>query len=172
MRLSQTKEIYICPIKRLLFELDESLPDRKTVAILLTMKEINHPNLGLLDAYYRAGVFDTEIETRPFSFDYAEGMRIMDFLEREKDFERLYVCCDSGESRSTAMAAAIMRYYKRSDKQIWTNPRYHPNMLVYKKQCEVFGERVSGFRMKYLRFINKAALRKKIKAGRRRYKSS
>lgn len=40
MKLSQTKEIHICPIKRLYLELDENLPDRKTIAILLSIDDV------------------------------------------------------------------------------------------------------------------------------------
>ena len=39
MKLSQTKEIHICPIKRLYLELDENLPDRKTIARQNNAKE-------------------------------------------------------------------------------------------------------------------------------------
>ena len=52
MKLSQTKEIHICPIKRLYVELDKNLPDRKTIAILLSMEDVWHPNLKLLDAFH------------------------------------------------------------------------------------------------------------------------
>ncbi len=162
MMLSHTKEIYICPIKRLYSELDENLPDKKTIAILLTMEDVWHENLKLLDAFHKVGVFDTELKYKPFSFDYREAMAVKDFLEKESDFGRIYVCCDSGESRSTAMAAAIMKYYGKSDRKIWTNPNYHPNLLVYEEQLYAFGIKVSKLKLKYLKYINNRALKKAI----------
>lgn len=162
MKLTKTKDLQICPIKRLYLELDENLPDRKTVAILLSMDDVSHPDLNLLDAFHKVDVFDTEIENKSFSFNYGEGLKIKEFLEKEGDFERLYVCCDSGESRSTAMAAAIMRYYGKSDKEIWTNPYYHPNTLVYKEQMRAFGFKVSKIKLCYLKHLSNKALEKLI----------
>ena len=162
MELTKTKDLQICPIKRLYLELDENLPDRKTIAILLSMEDVWHYNLKLLDAILKVGVFDTEMKHKAFSFDYREGMDIKKFLEKQNDFGRIYVCCDSGESRSAAMAAAIMRYYGKSDKEIWTNPHYHPNLLVYKEQLYAFGIKVSKLRLSYLKYINNRALKKAI----------
>ena len=162
MELTKTKDLQICPIKRLYLELDENLPDRKTIAILLSMEDVWHYNLKLLDAIHKVGVFDTEMKNKAFSFDYREGMEIKKFLEKQNDFGRIYVCCDSGESRSTAMAAAIMRYYGKSDKEIWTNPHYHPNLLVYKEQLYAFGINISKLRLRYLKYINNRALKRAI----------
>ena len=53
------------------------------------------------------------------------------------------MCCDSGESRSTAMAAAIARYNNSDEMKIWLNPHYHPNPLVYKSLCDSLGVKVS-----------------------------
>ena len=162
MELTKTKELQICPIKRLYLELDENLPDRKTIAILLSMEDVRHPELKLLDAFHKVGVFDTEMKYKAFSFDYREGVAVKEFLEKQNDFGRIYICCDSGESRSTAMAAAILRYYGKSDKVIWTNPRYHPNLLVYEEQLRAFGKKVSKLRLRYLKYINNQALKKAI----------
>ena len=167
MELTKTKDLQICPVKRLYLELDENLPDRKTIAILLSMEDVGHPNLKLLDAFHKVEVFDTEIEHNPFSFSYTKGLGVKEFLEKESDFERIYVCCDSGESRSTAMAAAIIKYYGKSDKEIWKNPNYHPNSLVYKQQLYAFGIKVNKLRLKYLKYINNEALKKAIKRNRK-----
>jgi len=161
MKLTQDKELKICSIKKLWSELEASGTDGKTIAILLSMKEIDHPALSKLDAYHKVNVYDTEI-VKPFSFGLSEGEGIRDFLKKEDDFKMLYICCDSGESRSTAIAAAIMRHYGNSDKEIWTTPLYHPNMLVYRNQMQAFGKRVCRLRGKYLRYINEKALNKAI----------
>ena len=166
MKIAKDKDLQICPVKRLYLELEENLPDTKTIAIVLTTEKINHPNMRMLDNCHKVEVMDTEIENKAFSFNYDEGLKVKEFLDRENDFGRLYVCCDSGESRSTAMAAAVMRYYGESDKQIWTNPYYHPNLLVYKKQLNAFGIKISRLRLKYLKYINDRALKKAMNEGR------
>ena len=162
MKLSQNKKIHICPIKKLPTELDKNLPDRKTVAIMLSTEDLTYHDFGLPDAYYKANVLDTEIEGKRFSFNYEDGLKVKKFLDLHSDFERLYVCCDSGESRSTAMAAAIMRYYGKSDKEIWTNPYYHPNTLVYKEQMRAFGFKVGKIKLCYLKHLSNKALEKLI----------
>lgn len=83
---------------------------------------------------------DTTIESSARSFTLRKAEEIRNFIDSlEKDIVVLYICCDSGESRSTALCAAIMRYTKVNDKNIWNNPYYHPNILVYKMQCKAFG---------------------------------
>lgn len=129
------------------------------------MEDVLETDTELLDAYYKVSVLDTEISDTSFSFNYDIGIKIKDFLE-DNNFGCLYVCCDSGESRSTAMAAAIMRYYGKSDKEIWTNHHYHPNLLVYKEQMRAFGFKVGKLRMKYLKYINNKALNKVMKKTR------
>jgi len=162
MRLNDKQDIRICSIKQLCLYLDKELPDRKTIAIFLTMEKTEHPNLRLLDKYLKVSVFDTEIENRAFSFNYGEGLQVKEFLEQENDFGRVYVCCDSGESRSTAMAAVILKFYGQSDEEIWTNPNYHPNRLVYKKQLNAFGIKISNIKLKYLKYVSERALKRAI----------
>ena len=162
MELTKGKDLQICSLRQLFYELDRNLPDRKTIAIILTVGMLNNPALRLLDNFYKAGVYDTESEDDAFSFDNIEAIKVKDFLDCEKDFGRLYVCCDSGESRSTAMAAAILKYYGKSDKEIWTNPHYHPNLLVYRKQLYAFGIKAGKLRLKYLKHINNRALKRVI----------
>ena len=60
---------------------------------------------------------------------------ISEKIRENTDKKELYICCDSGESRSTAIAAAVMRFYNQSDKIIWKNPHFHPNLLVYELMC-------------------------------------
>ena len=53
MKLTKTKDLQICSIKRLYLELEENLPDRKTIAILISMENVEHPALKLLDNYHK-----------------------------------------------------------------------------------------------------------------------
>ena len=73
-----------------------------------------------------------------FRMDHAE--RIIRFLRGLPiAITDLYICCAAGESRSPAIAAAILRASGRSDRDVWMNPFYHPNILVYKTLCKAFG---------------------------------
>ena len=163
MKLTETKELKICPFKSLYYINGKS--DGKTIAIICSSQKIHETNLQFLDDYIIFRVTDGLDETFPLAFSYIHGMKIRNFLDSNSDYKRLYVCCDSGESRSTALAAAIMKYYGLSDMKIWRNPYYHPNRLVYKKQMQAFGKRVSKFKLKYLHYISENALRLKIKAA-------
>lgn len=51
----------------------------------------------------------------------------------------LFICCDGGDSRSPAVAAAIMRFIGRDEQKVWMNPYYTPNILVYFVLCRGFG---------------------------------
>jgi predicted protein tyrosine phosphatase len=53
-------------------------------------------------------------------------------------FERIIVHCDAGYSRSPAIAAALSKHYNGTDKEFFE--RYKPNMLVYRKVLNAFGQ--------------------------------
>lgn len=91
--------------------------------------------------------------------------------------KNIYVCCDSGESRSTAMAAAIKRFlagdrikYKTilspQEKDIWFNPHYHPNILVYDLMCKAFHMKTTKLGLFIRRQTSQNALRKAIRESR------
>lgn len=42
------------------------------------------------------------------------------------------VHCDAGISRSSGIAAAILKAYTNDDSEIFDNPKYRPNMLCYR----------------------------------------
>lgn len=92
-----------------------------------------------------------------FSKDIAEQIAKL-IAELPKQIDTLFVCCDSGESRSTAMAAAIMRYNGLDEIKIWKNPHYHPNSLVYSLLCKALGVPVSEVEMHAKQFMNEQAL--------------
>lgn len=45
---------------------------------------------------------------------------ILEKLKENADKNDIYICCDTGESRSIAITAAMMRFYNQSDKMIWS----------------------------------------------------
>lgn len=78
--------------------------------------------------------------------DYGHGLfkddqakQIVDFVEEIKDKVKIIICnCDAGISRSSAVAAAIQKYLTGSDKEIFNDDRYLPNMYVYRKLLNEF----------------------------------
>lgn len=88
---------------------------------------------------------------------------------RDIDFNKqiLYVCCDSGVSRSSAIAAAILRKYNENEDIIWKDYRFKPNILVYKTVCDEFNLKNFPIRLKHKENINKKAFKKKIKESRK-----
>ena len=67
-----------------------------------------------------------------FTDEHAE--QILNFVEDMKDKIELLIChCEAGISRSSGTAAAILRILTGSDNKIFNDPKYFPNMLVYRK---------------------------------------
>ena len=72
----------------------------------------------------------------------------------------LFICCDGGDSRSPAIAAAILRLLGKDDRAVWENPFYTPNILVYYRMCRASGISVSWEEVLKLRQLNEEAYRK------------
>lgn len=83
---------------------------------------------------------DVEDPHYPGSFNQAHARRIIRFVQDlPDDVTDLYVSCSKGSSRSPAVAAALLRMSGRSDKAVWLNPYYVPNLLVYYRLCRAWG---------------------------------
>lgn len=102
------------------------------------------------------------------SFNRNIAREINNFIKK-LDFnkDKLYVCCDSGVSRSSAIAAAILRKYNQNENLIWKDYTYQPNMLVYKTLCDEFNLSNNYIRLRHKKNINKKALKKKIEESRK-----
>jgi predicted protein tyrosine phosphatase len=113
--------------------------------------------------------FEDSIINKATSFNCEYAKQINRFLE-DIDYNKytLYICCDSGESRSTAVAAAILRKYGEDEMTIWNNPLYHPNILVYKILCQEFKLKNNIINIKYRQWINRNALKYAIKKSRQK----
>ena len=112
--------------------------------------------------------FDDIDANKPNSFNRQYAKKIHNFVE-DIDFNKykLYVCCDSGVSRSSAIAAAILRKYKENENIIWHDCNYQPNIYVYKTLCDEFQLKNSSFRLRHKEKVNRNELKKKIKESRR-----
>lgn len=62
----------------------------------------------------------------------SDAQKIVVFLNKYPDTD-IIVHCDAGISRSSGVAAAIMKYYTGDDSSIFKNHHYYPNMWCYRK---------------------------------------
>lgn len=65
-----------------------------------------------------------------------DAEKIASFVKRHLDAKNIIVNCEAGVSRSAGCCAAIMYWLYRDDSQIFDNPRYCPNMTVYRAVLE------------------------------------
>ena len=73
-------------------------------------------------------------EDHPYAFKIEDAEAIIACSDDliKKGITEFYVCCDAGESRSPAIAAALMESYGCDAESIWNDHSYRPNMHVYK----------------------------------------
>ena len=80
------------------------------------------------------------------AFNAAHARKIIGFVRSLSfDVTDIYVCCSKGSSRSPAVAAALLRMSGRSDKAVWMNPFYVPNLLVYYGLFHTWGFHTTRF---------------------------
>ena len=153
--------IQICPIKRL-YQILAETGTVKAGAVLSSSSDINDAKLQGISYVFRQ-YEDLDYECPGRSFSREDAVSFADFLtEQETRIDTLYCCCDAGESRSPAVAAAVMRYLGMDDMAIWQNPRCHPNMLVFVMLAEAMGLTVSDEEIDFLLYTNQKAFRDAI----------
>ncbi len=132
-------EIVVCPLK-MLYLLSKDGDKNNVAVIAVSSYGIRLEELKGFCASMCMNFADITDAKREAAFATADAEQIAAFVKKLPDrLDTLFVCCDSGESRSPALAAAIARYNGLDDMSFWTNPRYHPNPLVYKRLCTAFG---------------------------------
>lgn len=158
--------IQIYPIKQLyqILENDPRLP-QKTVAILCSSYEVQASRIPIPHIVEIFDDVDQDIPGR--SLSRAAAHRISRFISQiDPEVEIVYVCCDSGMSRSSAISAVVHRYFAISDKDIWESPHYHPNPLVFRMISECLNMPVDDEQVDRLITINRLAFRNAIKRAR------
>lgn len=130
--------IHICPIKKFYLQVSEKDDHSGVAAVLCTTGNIDALKLSDVK-YIHISFADVTDESRTDAFRMEQAIQIRSFLDHLKNVTELYFCCDSGESRSAALAAAWMHYSEQDEMKIWKNIKYHPNELVYYLQSVAFG---------------------------------
>ncbi len=158
------------PIKALYTSVEARLVDpTKAAAVLCTMNDIRIEKLSGI-RFIHLPFADVVDEKHPNAFSSKHAQTIANFLNDLDGIVDLYFCCDSGESRSTALMAACYKHFYSDTKVVWGNVHYHPNPLVYRLQCEAFGTPVSRLQAKLLVRYNKHSFKKAIRDQRRKRK--
>ena len=81
---------------------------------------------------------DSEREFKPITRVHAAS--IARFVKKmSKEVKAFIIHCEAGISRSSGTAAAISLYLNGDDSQIWEDPRYHPNTMVYNMVLKALG---------------------------------
>ena len=63
-----------------------------------------------------------------------QAVQIVDFYNSVRDSVDVLICqCEHGQSRSAAIAAAILEYESRNGIDIFADDNYYPNKVVFKK---------------------------------------
>lgn len=78
------------------------------------------------------------IEAKYYMLTDDQAGKIAEFVLSVKDKADLLICqCEHGQSRSAAVAAAVLEYLDKSGIEIFADDNYYPNKMVFKK---VLGE--------------------------------
>ena len=81
---------------------------------------------------------DTEEKKRSDAIGVHDVKAIVEFLENTECSD-VYICCDEGISRSSAICAGLLKCSGRDDHSIWKSTGdYRPNVLVYRTMLEYF----------------------------------
>ncbi len=147
--------IQIMPVK-MLYSVAQDADLTGCAALLVSSWEVRRELLETIPHVLILSFDDIVAGERAFTPALADQIAL--FLEvLPEDVDTLFVCCDSGQSRSAAMAAAIRRAYDLQEMKVWRDPRYRPNALVYSTLCDALGVGVTQEQLRERVEINEHA---------------
>ena len=123
------RRLFVRPIKAI----KDKIGGSSTYYILCSVEEAydnNYPNALAIS------FLDTEVTSYPFFFTEEMAQRIIDFFRNTPPNADVFVCYDSDESRSEAIAVALMRSQGGDAKLVCNKPVIHPNRWVYFIMCK------------------------------------
>ena len=130
------RDVYISAVKAVLHCLHDETVDFIFCTMEACVPSPTPPNALLLR------FMDVTDPAHPLAFRAEQAAKVAVFLRRPDARPEVFVCCDSGESRSAAIAAAILI------SQIWDSAEYHPNPLVFQRMCAALGVAVTEAALK------------------------
>ena len=116
------------------YDLEIEPTDESRVVAILSLEFMDADRPGDNDVYGNPTTVDDLMSDE-------DAKTVVDFVERYKD-KRILVHCDAGISRSSAVAAAILKHYTGDDSMIFDSRWYNPNRWVYRKVLEAFESEV------------------------------
>ena len=141
------------------------LPPEQNAVILCTSHDNPYVRAYLPENVLSLDFSDVTDKKHPGAFRSDHARLIIQFVRSlSEQVTDLYVCCARGESRSTAVAAALLRMSGRSDMPVWRNPYYVPNVLVYRTLCRAYGLFETSLSLRIRARINRRAFRQ-VKKG-------
>lgn len=139
MGLSKAREVkglvvHIMPVRGLL---RQKVNPKTSAAIISTWEGVDESRIPC--PYALAEYADVDFPS-PTAFSHRQARAFARFLAAlDSGVTDLYVCCDAGQSRSPAIAAAVLRQLGLDDSRVWDNPLYQPNMLCFCTMLEALG---------------------------------
>lgn len=95
------------------------------------LKEVKRKNKLVL--YY------DDITSGKRAFNVKHAKKIKRFMKKINKKDTIYCLCDAGISRSSAIAAALSKYYNGNDSNIWNDWHYEPNKHIYRMLLKEVG---------------------------------
>lgn len=87
--------------------------------------------------------FNDESDSDKTAISIEQAQEIASFVNVWKDMVNLIIVhCEAGISRSSGVAAGIMKYIYDDDMPIFSNPRFIPNMTCYRKVLQAFNVKI------------------------------
>lgn len=135
-------------------EIEEYMPRTKTAIISITDFNYDFAELKRQPNYLLQLAFDdvdsdvfidelgrtpTDAERKHIESKYhmmtdEQAQQITDFYNRVSNKVNLLICqCEHGQSRSAAVAAAIMEYAYGNGIEVFADERYYPNKTIFNK---------------------------------------
>ena len=93
------------------------------------------------------------VEEKYRMFSDEQARQVAEFYLAVKDTAEVVICqCEHGQSRSAAVAAAILEYRSKKGIQIFAHDKYYPNKVVFRKVLNELTHAESNVTKKY--YIN------------------
>ena len=109
----------------------------KTALISITDRNYHFAELKDKPDYLLQLAFDDVDRDEEGGIADEQAKQIAEFYLNIKDKAEIIICqCEHGQSRSAAIAAAIMEYRSRSGIKIFAHEKYYPNKAIFNKVFE------------------------------------
>jgi len=135
-----------------------------SAAIISTSSDIDEARISC--PYILGEYIDFDYES-PRSFSTEQASAFASFVKKlKRNTTDLYICCDAGESRSPAIAAAIHRWLAQNDAYIWETAKYHPNMFCFLHMLDALNLSITDEEVDALIQTNQSAFKNAVQQAR------